>query len=389
MKYSLLTAVIAQALVSWRCAAAQASPRCKDENRNDVDWFIVYKLPETVSADENGRRSLDTNEIRFVYVDASNSINGLRYWPLSVQDLNKTENPVAYTLAPLYQETTRQDMLYFVYNDQPTTNGPKRNGHSKGVVLFGQDVGVWLLHSVPGFVKDLHKGVYELPDSSRKNAQMFMCVTFKTDQVDKIAELLRTQYASVHDNHVPDWIDRKRYTNVDMLAKNEFEKIKHGLVADLESYGGMQLRAYAKRATAGEDLYRVLARDIGGPIAVQSWRNGRGKRLPDVRDADCTVFNVVRMILRYDPENNVQFDATVDHSKWAISFDHDDFCFGSMNRMESQEENRGGEALCFNNPVVKALFRNSAVTESCRDERNEGGEQKRVRFERKEGKPEE
>lgn len=373
MKYSLLAALIAQAFVSGRCAAAQSSPSCKDEKGNDVDWFIIYKLPH------NTLQSFNPTGGKFVYVDDRISKNKPSYWPLSEQDLFDHKNPIAYTLQPLYENNPREDILYFLYNDQPPkpyqTNVDR--SHSKGVVLFNETAGVWLLHTVPKFIKGRNRQHYEFPDTAKTKGQMFMCVTFKTAQINTIAKLLRTESANVYDHKTTNWIDR--YPDVKELADNNFLEGDHTLKENLASISGHLLWAYAKPAAAGTDLYYgEIFDDLREPIVVHSWRNGPGRRIytPD------EVFDIAFMVLKYGEENSVQFAATVDHSKWAFTMKSDFFCFGSSNRKEPQEK-RGGEALCFDNDVVKALF--CSGVKAAHPRINCNNERKRPRFEPERG----
>lgn len=363
MKFSLIAVLITHSIASLSCATLPSSPRCKNQDGQDVDWFIMYKFPRM---QPNQQNAFTPDGGEFVYVDSQTSQEALRYWPLSEQDLYEAQNPVARTLAPLYENTTRKDILYFVYNDQPPPiyNGT-RNGHCKGVVLFDDTVGVWLLHSVPKFVDGLQSGQYSFPDTGRENGQLFMCVTFPTPQVNTIARILRTEYANVYARQVPQSM-KDKYPEVALLAKDSFVRTTDQklFIANLTSDGGIVLRAYGKRATLDEDLYSgVLANDLKDDLAVQSWRNGAGGKLPPACNSSYTVVNVDSIMLRFDADNAVTFNTTEDHSKWAITIDRDVFCFASMNRMESQET-RGGEALCFDNGVVQALFRRSAIVNS-------------------------
>lgn len=102
-KFELIAAAIALGVASLTCAAVESSPKCKDQDGQDVDWFIVYKLPRMQPHKGNFMRP-EGGE--FVYVDARNSKESLRWWPLSSQDLFEPDNPVAFTLAPLYENTT-------------------------------------------------------------------------------------------------------------------------------------------------------------------------------------------------------------------------------------------------------------------------------------------
>lgn len=359
-KFELIAAAIALGVASLTCAAVESSPKCKDQDGQDVDWFIVYKLPRMQPHKGNFMRP-EGGE--FVYVDARNSKESLRWWPLSSQDLFEPDNPVAFTLAPLYENTTGKDVLYFVYNDQsPEYYNGTRNGHSKGVVLFDESSGVWLLHSVPRFVDGLRSGHYSFPENARENAQMLMCITFGTSQVDTIARILRTEYANVYAKQVPESM-KNRYPQVALLSKDSFVRghDRKKFIANLTSAGGVNVRAYAKRATLGEDLYSsMLANDLQDDLVVQSWRNGAGGKLSADCDSKYTVTHVDSVRLAFDELRSITFNTTEDHSKWAIAIDKPIFCFASMNRMESQES-RGGEAVCMENSAIHALFRRSAI----------------------------
>nr|XP_037286775.1 deoxyribonuclease-2-beta-like isoform X2 [Rhipicephalus microplus] len=283
MKYPLLAALIAQGIVSFSSAKDLPPQSCKDENGNEVDWFIIYKLPRSTL------KSVNPTGGKFAYVDSENSKKTLEYWPISQQDLFKNSNPIAYTLRSLYERTTSEDILYFAYNDEPpkTSEGKwKGKGHSKGVVLFDKTAGFWLLHSVPKFMKGLKSGQYVFPENAKNNGQMFVCFTFRTEQVEKI----------------------------DLFADELFMDLKERIV-------------------------------------VQSWMNGNGGKYLSADDVN----HVVAMELKSKENKIFPFETTVDHSKWAFTNKSDIFCLASTNRKPSQEK-RGGEALCFNNRVVKDLF---------------------------------
>lgn len=348
MKYSLLAALIAQGIISFSSAKDLPPQSCKDENGNEVDWFIIYKLPRSTL------KSVNPTGGKFAYVDSENSKKTLEYWPISKQDLFKNSNPIAYTLRSLYERTTSEDILYFAYNDEPpkTSEGKwKGKGHSKGVVLFDKTAGFWLLHSVPKFMKGLKSGQYVFPENAKNNGQMFVCFTFRTEQVEKIAELLRTQNAKVYAHQLPGWIDDS-FEKVTLLASNKFEEKSKTLKTTLATKRGHILRAYAKSASAGEDLFAdELFMDLKERIVVQSWMNGNGGKYLSADDVN----HVVAMELKSKENKIFPFETTVDHSKWAFTNKSDIFCFASTNRKPSQEK-RGGEALCFNNRVVKDLF---------------------------------
>ncbi|XP_037523751.2 deoxyribonuclease-2-alpha-like [Rhipicephalus sanguineus] len=280
--------------------------------------FIIYKLPH------NTLQSFNPSGGKFAYVDERIIENKPSYWQLSEQDLVTTENPVAYTLQPLYEDNLREDILYFAYNDQP-------------------------------------------PEPYRQ----------KLDGSHSKAKLLRTQSAGVHDNKTTKWMNS--YADVKELADNNFLEEYRTLKEPLASKSGHFLWAYAKPAAAGTDLYAgALFGDLGEPIVVQSWRNGPGRNL----NTNEEVFDIFYMVLKFGEDNYAAFSATVDHSKWAFTTESDIFCFCSSNRKESQEK-RGGEALCFDNDVVKALF--CSGVKAAHPHINCNNERKRHRIERERG----
>ncbi|KAG0422189.1 hypothetical protein HPB47_001985, partial [Ixodes persulcatus] len=66
--------------------------------------FILYKLPKMQKTKGNAFTPAGGE---FVYID-SDSPTSARTWTLSSQDLYRSPNPLAYTLAPLYQTAVPQ-----------------------------------------------------------------------------------------------------------------------------------------------------------------------------------------------------------------------------------------------------------------------------------------
>ncbi len=55
-------------------------------------------------------------------------------------------------------------------------------GHTKGVVVFGEKQGFWLVHSVPKYppAPDGDSKGYSYPPTGQKNGQSFLCVSLET-----------------------------------------------------------------------------------------------------------------------------------------------------------------------------------------------------------------
>uniref|UniRef100_V5H1F8 Putative deoxyribonuclease ii n=2 Tax=Ixodes ricinus TaxID=34613 RepID=V5H1F8_IXORI len=203
MRYTvrdLVSVFILFEIVNFAGANRKHNVYCKNEKGQDVDWFVVYKLPKM-------QKSLDNYETpkgeEIAYYDSNNKHGKTKYWTRGTYDIYDPRNPVANTLRPLYEKQKKiKDLAYVAYNDQAPEgfNGTK-GGHSKGILMVGTTNTVWLQHSVPRFPR-LHHGEYRYPKNGRENAQLFLCVTFSAkESTDIIAQHLRVQYANVYQKH--------------------------------------------------------------------------------------------------------------------------------------------------------------------------------------------
>lgn len=77
-----------------------------------------------------------------------------------------------------------QGLFYFFYNDQKPVEEKKNHrnrAHAKGVAVFGNTSGFWLLHSVPKFPPLKH---YSYAQNGETYGQSFLCVTLKTTSIE-------------------------------------------------------------------------------------------------------------------------------------------------------------------------------------------------------------
>lgn len=296
----------------------------------------------------------------FVYVD-SNTPKTAQTWSLSNQNVFDEENPAAHTLRPLRRPA--EDILYVAYNDQPPPgyNGT-RSGHCKGVVVFDSSTGVWLLHSVPRFLEGIGTGRYSFPESGRENAQLLMCITFPSSELDAIGKHLRMEYANVYAKGSPQSL-LDGHPQMGLLFKDSFIRGRGQdlLVRNITGAGNRRFLSVAKRATLEQDIYAsVLTRLVRDDLVVQSWRNGAGDKLPANCSRSYTVTHADLVKLALPERRSITFKTEEDHSKWAVAVDRPVFCIASMNRMESQLR-RGGEAVCIEDSLLSKLFRRSAI----------------------------
>ncbi|KAH9367736.1 hypothetical protein HPB48_016031 [Haemaphysalis longicornis] len=120
------------------------------------------------------------------------------------------------------------------------------------------------------------------------------------------------------------------------------------LVGNLTSAGGRRFLSVAKRATYDKDIYSgVLTGLVRDDLAVQSWRNGAGDKLPADCDTTYTVVHTDLVKLALPERRSITFKTEEDHSKWAVAVDKPFFCIASTNRMVCiLDYHRRGEGTC-------------------------------------------
>lgn len=321
---------------------ANAGTSCKNDENADVTWFFMYKFPK------GGE---------YVYVD-SNTPSSEPHWELSSKEIFQSDGALANTIAPLTAAKKPKDLTYVVYNDQVNESGSK-GGHTKGLFMFDKATGVWLIHSVPKFPQNLHRSVYVYPTSGQLNAQIALCVTFPSTQLETIAKHLRLQHPNIYDAFAPasQWT---KHPNLNLLLQRKFIAeapwVMNYTLKDVASNGYI---SFAKHGKFNEDVYSgVVAPKLKSSLLVSTWQNGNGGKIPPHQNGSLTVENIKELTFELDTEDSVVVNNRVDHSKWAISKDTAKpfVCAGTINRMFSQYR-KGGETLCFQNNLLHKLLR--------------------------------
>lgn len=337
---------------------------CRNPAGERVEWFIMYKVPKTASENKrSGRYDLKGSE--FGYVDAESTKNSPNFLDGVDGVYSDVNNPLAKSLNRLFQRQkvrSQRELTYIVYNDQapPDISNASTNGHTKGVVLFGQNSGIWIVHSVPKFPDKLFSGKYSFPENARENGQTIMCVTFEAKELDTIASHLRRQYPNMYVKNAPSEAIRNN-PQLGLLLQKNFFKTQPFLVKDiLLGIKGTAITAFAKHGRLNKDIYSgVIAPMLETDLYVESWRNGNGGKLPPDCFDKFKVTDIQRIAMKVG-EKTMRFSSHEDHSKWAVGDKGFWVCIGSINRMLSQFK-RGGETFCFQNPLVHSLFASSMV----------------------------
>uniref|UniRef100_A0A0K0DJP1 Deoxyribonuclease II n=1 Tax=Angiostrongylus cantonensis TaxID=6313 RepID=A0A0K0DJP1_ANGCA len=253
--------------------------------------YVVYKPPTT-----------SKSAAKFYYVDSAHST-----WTLAPRTISDEGVVVGATLQEYYRRGQG-----FVFPLEFTVSV----GHSKGVVVFDEDTGFWLIHSVPNFPRS---GSYSYPPTGLKFGQMFLCLTLPIRVLGDVGEQLRYVQATPFFSQLP--------------------------IGQLITAGGMLVKTFAKHKKFNRDLwFDLVAPGLGTNLAVESWLNGGANDLESVCTERTSVYDVTSVMLP-----DISFNSSMDHSKWAVSDTSGGMnviCVGDLNRQKSQFR-RGGGAVCF------------------------------------------
>ncbi|XP_060567651.1 plancitoxin-1-like isoform X2 [Ruditapes philippinarum] len=327
--------------------------QCLSQNNQPVDWYIAYKLPYSQK---------NVHHDSFFYMDAKST-----EWIFSNKTMKENDQAISNTLDQIYKTSSENsgfnlpDILYLMYNDQPSTADKSRlrpnnilKGHTKGVIGFDREKGFWLIHSIPRFPPKRTRG-YSLQDHTW--GQTILCISMAADtNLDQIGVQLLYNYPHIYDQNLPQFFASK-FPNIASAMKGKHvtgEKCKE---VKLSSLNGVAFHSFAKSNYFNQDLYKdLLAQRFESSLLVQSWQSGGGGKMVSNCTGNYEVLNIENMAF---PQPKILYKSTTDHSKWAVTkatSTHIWTCIGDINRMESQKK-RGGGAVCFQNKRVWENFK--------------------------------
>ncbi|KAL3977017.1 caspase recruitment domain-containing protein 6 [Sarotherodon galilaeus] len=326
--------VLTVGLLGSHCEGAIS---CKNENGDNVDWFILYKKPDA---------------FHYVYTDSTDQ--NLKE-NNKVKPVNHQAGVLAHTLKPYFERLS--DFEFVAYNDQPPKGKEEKEkktvsstyGHSKGVVMMDTTNVVWLLHSTPNFpAGDESNNFY--PDSGKKYAQIFMCVTLKSEHSAQIAQHLKGINAYIFKKH-----------KYDKLKDSSQELRKRPYHKDLSSAGSQKFTHFVKQISKKRDpkegdLYVAIADTLRSNLYIQTWNSDPENTYTTKDGRDLSNIDSVETAAG-------SWSHGCDHSKWCVSDSKDWMCVGDSNREPSQFKRPGG-ALCINSKDVADAFRKIITKDS-------------------------
>ena len=344
------------------------SLQCLDENGENVDWAILYKLPKY----KHKVRNILDDGLAYAYFTSHSPQNG---WKLSDKSIKDQSSIAGRILAPLYDDELSQNILYALYNDEhPDGNTSFTDGHTKGVVAFGPKDGFWLVHSVPHFPPNTeNNGKYSYPHTGQMYGQSFLCISLRTiDSANAIGGQLLYNHPYMYSTNIPSWA-KDKYSDFNLAIQgSHIKKPPYFHTTQLRSLQGVNFISFAKYTLFHKDLYAdFVAPSLQSDLLTETWPNGPGKM-----NSSCDTRFHVENINELDfhlPNQKDEDDFTTrhDHAKWAVTKGKTKngqkyVCIGDINRMETQKKRAGG-TVCFDHHYAwKAFTRIVKTIEKCK-----------------------
>jgi deoxyribonuclease-2 len=307
-------------------AFALARISCRNTEGQDVDWWAAWKVNVKPAG-----RTPKYGSAAYFYRDPKTSL-----MEADGEVLGVNKNAIYNSIAAAYSKNA--SVGYAFFNDQPPEGEVSSTyAHQKGVMVFDDDNGVLLSHSVPHFGTDPQTGGYSYPDSGLRYAQGFQCMTFSHKSLDEIAAGYLISRPHHHASNFPSYADAK-LPNLKRVLDGEYLKDVESNVSIVPTLGGVNITYFTKARAWGKDIYHDL---IGSyfkqKILAESWSNGVG-----TFDSDCSPPEECHNIL-YVSFDGVEWKRSQNHAKWALV--GDTVCVGDNNRQSGQLK-RGGTSYC-------------------------------------------
>lgn len=295
---------------------------CLDDAGSPVDYWVIYKLPQSVLGDGT----------QYAYYTPDTPSFTLSSTRIHLQD-----SMLSRTIAQLVTDDSHT-YENFTYNDSPSGGGASY-AHAKGlVVMETESTGFWITHSVPALIPVRGDPSPYYPTSGMTYGQTLLCVSFHATEFIK-------QNIISHLHTIRPYCYRGGLGNNGFCLTGREPSPEPWLPRELTSLGGVRFDIFSKSDNKTVDLYEEISNYYkNGRMLVQAWRQ-------ELVDTEAVA--AIEMIDLNISGQQYNWSAAVDNGKWASHEDRQfrKMCFGDLNRDEPQTR-KGGGAICFNDPTT-------------------------------------
>lgn len=321
---------------------------CKNPFDQDTDWYQVFKVPAMKDSNPN-----HVSGLGFFYRDPKIKLTE------ATSDLDSSSgNPLYFSMKPLYSGD-KNKYGYMLISDQPPNNDDRNPSdsyaHKKGVLIYDQDNGIYIEHSVPRYPNDPDKvNQYQFPTTGTTYGQAMVCTTLTKDNIEKWAQGELIEKGYVYAKNTPKWAGSvaPSLIKIDNGQWNTAELTKVSTI----NVGSATFMLFSKAGKKwGKDLYHdLVAPTLKTDTYSETWSRGVGT-ISSNCTGDYKAYNILNVNFQ-----GVKWTRMNDHSKWAIAKDY--FCIGGINRQLKQLE-RGGGTWCIHDKEIAQQMKNIVVTD--------------------------
>jgi deoxyribonuclease-2 len=279
---------------------------CKDETNNDTPTWTIMKMPKGTD---------------YYYYDIN---TGYNFSPFSLNDTNT--GALSYTVKQLWNSNTD----YIIYNDEPP-NQPAYNfsvAHSKSILLWNNESGVIITHSIPEFPQGPSSTPYYkgLMQNAWDYGQAITCFTVSLSALQSTINMIIQMTPLIYDSHCKDCFCKNSVPSAECTIHTIDSK--YILFIKPESY---EVDIWAS----------CIAPYFSSPIKVESWIHGDMDGAYCPPDYKFQTLDIQKLTFP-GGQSFIEYD---DHSKWGI-LNIPFVCFGDLNRVTTQKT-RSGSVYCW------------------------------------------
>ena len=321
---------------------------CRNPNGEEVDWYAIFFMPSSISSD---------GKINYGYFDPYT--NNLKFYEYNEENFPPTQ-------ITRYAIEAGEDFNYFFWNDDKTlkdgdsSSASSSKAHAKGSLVYDEDNGAFLLHSLPRFpTRDLNNEILtELPSNGGSYGQTFLCITIDKKNAEQIVKLLNCINVSINKSVDYDRVNKNSNSWINALINNKMDtscSIQH--TVKIKSQEGEIFTFYGKNYKNKIIPYdTTLRQEYDDDFYVRTWSRPSLAHSFYKSENDYFLINVLDIQI-----GQYKYPVTKEHSKWAITNNQNIVCFSDLNHTESQKD-RGGHIVCFENKILHSIMMNAIVT---------------------------
>jgi deoxyribonuclease-2 len=312
---------------------------CKSASNKDVSWFAAWKVPSI-----KDKIPSHVSGTGFFYTDPTTTLSEAT----STVDAT-TGNPLYYSTLPMYASKPEK-YGYMLISDQPahrTSNPSDSYAHKKGILIFDDDNGIFIEHSVPRFPNDPNiTNEYGYPSTGTIYGQSFLCATLTHAQIEQWAQGMLIEKGYVYASNIPSYASKM--PSLGKIINKQWDPTLQKVTTIKTS--GAEFVLFSKGAKWGQDLYHdFITQHFKTNLYSQTWARGIG-----TFSSNCTgpynTYNVLNLNFQ-----GVKWTRMNDHSKWSYVGDY--ICIGGINRQVKQKE-RGGGSWCIKDAALAKTMKN-------------------------------